>query len=314
MGRFTRIPADTFQQLQTNAGILLYRYDLENEQFDEADIICPTTGGINASCVPTFSDQGEDVDNCPANMKELALLDSWACTISFTSLGTSPRSIRLALGCADIDSANPSRIIPRMSLSQGDFSDIWWVGDRADGGSVAILLKNALSTGGFSLQTTKAGKGQTSVTLTGHVSINAQAVVPMEFYSAPPPAKSEAAEVPTQGSYMLGKSVSEMVSDGTIITEDGSVVGILRYIDSFPAFSSIPEEQSGNYFPLVLLQTGAEMTLRKNGETVRDGIPFDPQLVLRVTSEADVFEVDVDDAPVLSLNFERAVLQTRSGV
>jgi len=48
---------------------------------------------------------------------------------------------------------------------------------------VAVKLINALSTGGFSLQTTKNGKGQISLTITGHVSINAQDVVPMEFYS-----------------------------------------------------------------------------------------------------------------------------------
>lgn len=56
--------------------------------------------------------------------------------------------------------------------------------EKADGGFVAIELKNALSTEGFSLQTTKNGKGQVAVTITGHVSINAQSVVPMVFYSA----------------------------------------------------------------------------------------------------------------------------------
>jgi uncharacterized protein YjdB len=45
---------------------------------------------------------------------------------------------------------------------------------------------NALSTGGFSLQTSKNGKGQISIEITGHVSINAQDVVPMEFYSIDP--------------------------------------------------------------------------------------------------------------------------------
>ena len=97
-------------------------------------------------------------------------------------MGTSPANIRLALGASDIDAQN-GKITPRMSLEQTDFSDVWWVGDKANGGLVAVQLKNALSTEGFSLQTTKAGKGQTAVTLTGHVSINAQSVVPMVFYS-----------------------------------------------------------------------------------------------------------------------------------
>ena len=60
------------------------------------------------------------------------------------------------------------------------------MGDRADGGMVAIRLINALSTGGFSLQTTKNGKGQVSMELTGHVSIKNQDTMPMEFYSSGP--------------------------------------------------------------------------------------------------------------------------------
>lgn len=184
MGKFTRIPESTFTEMQLDAGIVLNKFDPTGEtDVEDADIICATTGGISVSCVPTYSDLGEDVDNCPVNMKELKHLDSWECMMSFTSLGTSPASIRLALGAADIDGSNSSKIVPRRDLSQDDFSDIWWVGDRADGGMVAVRLINALSTGGFSLQTTKSGMGQVSVELTGHVSINEQDTMPMEFYS-----------------------------------------------------------------------------------------------------------------------------------
>jgi hypothetical protein len=186
MGRFTVIPQNTFNALQMDAGVLLKRFDPANPAAPaDEDIICATTGGINPSCVPTYSDLGSDVDNVPVNMKELKHLDSWECKLSTTSLGTSPELIRMALGCADIN-AETSAIIPRASLAQTDFSDIWWVGDRADGGLVAVQIKNALSTGGFSLQTTKNGKGQISLEITGHVSINAQSEVPMKFYSMDP--------------------------------------------------------------------------------------------------------------------------------
>ena len=87
----------------------------------------------------------------------------------------------MALGAADIDEAS-GKITPRRHFKGTDFADVWWVGDRTDGGLVAIRLINALSTSGFSLQTTKNGKGQIAVTLAGHVSIKAQDVVPMEFY------------------------------------------------------------------------------------------------------------------------------------
>ena len=183
MGRFTVIPQSTFDDLQTDAGVLLKTFNPANPAAPaDADIICATTGGINPSCVPTYSDYGEDIDNVPNNMKELKHLDGWECKISTTCLGTSPELIRMALGAADID-AQTSKITPRKDLAQTDFADIWWVGDKADGGLVAVQLKNALSTSGFSLQTTKNGKGQISLELTGHVSINAQSEMPMVFYS-----------------------------------------------------------------------------------------------------------------------------------
>lgn len=182
MARFNVIPEDTFDELQTEAGVLLKTFDPAQPAVTDANIICATTGGIQVSCVPTYSDYGEDVDNCPNNMKELKHLDGWECKISTTCLGTSPELIKMALGAADITAVS-SKITPRKDLAQTDFADIWWVGDRADGGLVAVKLINALSTGGFSLQTTKNGKGQIALELTGHVSIEAQSVMPMEFYS-----------------------------------------------------------------------------------------------------------------------------------
>lgn len=185
MSKFTVIPENTFSELQLNAGVLLNKFTpaTATAPADE-DIICATTGGINVSCIPTFSDLGEDVDNCPKNTKELKHLDGWDCKMSTTALGTSPANIKLSLGCADVDGTDTTKIVPRVDLAQNDFSDIWWVGDRADGGMVAIQLKNALSTGGFSLKTTDNGKGQITVELTGHVSIKKQSEVPMVFYSA----------------------------------------------------------------------------------------------------------------------------------
>ena len=186
MVMFTVIPQSTFEEMQLDAGVLLTTFNPASPAVTDSAIICATTGGISASCVPTYSDLGEDVDNCPINTKELKHLDSWLCTLGFTSLGVSPAQIKMALGAADIDGTDTTKIVPRRDLEQTDFSDVWWVGDRADGGFVAIQLKDALSTDGFALTTTKAGKGQVAVTLTGHVSINAQDVVPMVFYSAEP--------------------------------------------------------------------------------------------------------------------------------
>lgn len=185
MGTFTTIPQNTFEDMQLDAGVLLTSFDPSSPTISDANIITATTGGITITCKPTFSDLGSDVDNVPNDMKEFKHLDSWECSISTTALGTSPAMIEKALGCADIDGTDSTKIIPRATLSQSDFdSSIWWVGDKADGGFVAVELKNALSTEGFTLKTTKNGKGQTSITIRGHVSLASQSVVPMVFYSA----------------------------------------------------------------------------------------------------------------------------------
>ena len=182
--RFTKIPQSTFEEMQVEAGILLKAFDPANPTFEDSDIVCATTGGITVTCKASYIDYGDDVDNCPTNTKELKQLDDWECSISTTGLGTSPSSIKLALGAADIDGLDASKIIPRRDLAQTDFEDaIWWVGDRADGGFVAVKLINALSTDGFTLKTSKKGKGNVTLTITGHFSINDQDTVPMEFYS-----------------------------------------------------------------------------------------------------------------------------------
>lgn len=184
MGIATKIPQDAFDGLQLDAGVLLTSFNPASPAIADSAIICATTGGIQVNCTPTYSDFGEDVDNVPNNMKEFKHLDGWECMLSTTGLGTSVENIRIALGAADVSG---TKITPRRNLNQTDFiSEIWWVGDRADGGLVAVKMLNALSTGGFQLQTTKNGKGQISLEITGHVSIDAQDTMPMEFYSLDP--------------------------------------------------------------------------------------------------------------------------------
>lgn len=200
---FTVIPQDTFDGLQLEAGVLLKDFDPADPEVVDANLVTATTGGITISATPEYTDLGEDVDNVPPNMKELKSDPRWTCTISTTALGTTPEAIRFALGAADVNAVS-GKITPRSSLDQNDFADLWWVGDKADGGFVAVKLINALSTGGFSLQSTKDGKGNVSLEFTGHVSIDAQDVMPMEFYSMDAPTVSYTAATLTSAGFKYG--------------------------------------------------------------------------------------------------------------
>ena len=179
--KFTKIPQSTFDELQINAGILVKDFDVSTGTFDDSDMITATTGGITVNVKPSFQDYGDDVDNCPKNTLQLKRIDSTEVSISTTALNINEDLLMYMLGAADKDQVTGA-IKPRKDLKETDFKTIWWIGDLSNGGYIAVKISNALSTDGFSIKTSDKGKGNISLTLTGHVDINAQDVIPAEFY------------------------------------------------------------------------------------------------------------------------------------
>lgn len=181
---YTKYPADTFETLTINAGVLATDFDPTNGTLDRDDIIGATTGGINFTATPNFTDYGEDVDNVPNNTKELKVLNDYEVKMSgaFVSLDTA--AAKLLTTAADLSG---NKITPRADLTDNDFSNIWFVGDygnrTGNGGFIAIKLIDALSTGGFQVQTQKNNKGQYSFEFLGHYSIeDADRTPPFEIY------------------------------------------------------------------------------------------------------------------------------------
>ena len=186
--KFTKIPSDAFQKLQINAGILTTDFTPATGVIGVAGQIGATTGGVNFTATPTYSDYGEDIDNCPKNMKELKKLESWEATISGTFVNADTAIAKMLVGAADIGTSDTTKITPRNDVLDSDFETIWLVGDYSDkngetnGGFIAIKLINALSTGGFQIQTADKAKGQFAFTFTGHYSMDAQDTPPFEIY------------------------------------------------------------------------------------------------------------------------------------
>lgn len=186
--KFTKIPADTFQKLQINSAILLKDFAPDSAEYQETDLLGATTGGISFEATPTYSDFGDDIDNCPKNMMELKRLDEWEVKSTGTFVTMDTATAKSLIGAADIGKSDTTKVTPRNDLSTDDFTDIWIVGDYSDkngeknGGFIAIHLMNALSTGGFKLQTSDKGKGQFAFEYTAHYSMSAQDTVPFEIY------------------------------------------------------------------------------------------------------------------------------------
>ena len=183
--KYTKIPETTFKNLQLNAGVLLSAFNPSSATVADESIIGATTGGINFTATPTFSDYGEDIDNCPKNMKELKKLDAWEISLSGTYVTVDANAVKALVGAADVSG---NKITPRNDLKLTDFTDVWWLGDYSDqngetnGGFVAIHMMNALSTGGFAIQSSDNGKGNFAFTYTAHYSMSAQDTVPFEVY------------------------------------------------------------------------------------------------------------------------------------
>nr|DAP79964.1 MAG TPA: major tail protein [Caudoviricetes sp.] len=184
--KFTRLPEDTFKELQMNAGILVDSFTPATGAIGE--LLGATTGGCSFTATPTYTDLGDDIDNCPKNVKELKKLDSWEAKMSGTYLTTTAKSARSLLGAADIDSTDETHVKPRNTLEASDFGDIWWVGDYSDmngennGGFCAIHLISALSTGGYQVKSSDKCKGQFAFEYTAHYSLADQNLVPFEIY------------------------------------------------------------------------------------------------------------------------------------
>ena len=186
--KFRKIPENTFKNIVLNAGVLLSSFTPATPTIEDTKILGATTGGINFTATPSFTDFGEDIDNCPKNMKELKKLDSWEVKLTGTFITSNTSLIALLMGAGDVGTSDTTKVTPRVDVASADFKDLWFVCDYSDkngennGGFCAIKIINALSTGGFSMQSADKGKAQFSFEFTGHVSMSAQTVVPFEVY------------------------------------------------------------------------------------------------------------------------------------
>ena len=113
--------------------------------------------------------------------------------------------------------------------------------------------------------------------------------------------------VPAQSKTLLEKPVSDMVTEDTYVAVNGAVVGTLKHITGYTDFSSVVAEQEGYYFPFTLAdgigKVGTDtMTITKNGVATKEDVPYDPELLLRVT-KGDKFSIFVNDEEIVTLTF-----------
>lgn len=191
--KFTQVAADAFQNLQLNAGMILTDFDPSDPGTAsdvKADALVATSGGATFKSNPSYIDFGDDIDNVPANTKQLKRIDYYEPRISGTGKTANEEALSAFLGAfTKTTTGGVDKYVPSGELSDADFADIWWVGDYSDkngnanGGFIAIRLMNALNTGGFQLKSNDNGKGDLEFDFLGHYDIGDIDVVPFEVYA-----------------------------------------------------------------------------------------------------------------------------------
>lgn len=190
MAAFSKIPVNTFEHLAPNAGMVLKHFNPANGSYAESDFLGATTGGLSVNVSTDYRDEGEDIDNCPKNTKELKRVNDVTVAASGTLVTIDEESAEWLMSHCDAVTENGvTKLVPRTNIDiENDFRELWIVLDYTNintgtgAGFLVVHMMNVLSTGGFQLQTTDKGKTQFAFEFTAHFSLDAQDTVPYEVY------------------------------------------------------------------------------------------------------------------------------------
>lgn len=176
----TGFTEDTKQNLQLGAGVLTSAY-VSGGTISKTDIIGATRGGGSFTAVPT--ERPVDADGIPENVKGMKVIDEWVCTLNTTLIEFKPDNLKLALGggASVTTSADKSTITATSKIVDGDYKDIYWIGDTGDGKQIVIHLKNAMNTGGLNFTISNKGEGTYSLALVGNYTADDLEDAPFEI-------------------------------------------------------------------------------------------------------------------------------------
>ena len=175
-GGTTALRADTFNNLQLNAGVLLKNVDysgITDSASLKAAIANIITGGSNPIGTLVGATRGggtfnvtremrtPEIDGMRYGFKGSDFVDSTDAYLSTTLLEVTPDNLETLLASATTTvSSKKSTITMQTAIAAGDYlTNICWVGDISGGSMVLICLKNAINTADFTFTYTDKGEG-----------------------------------------------------------------------------------------------------------------------------------------------------------
>ena len=179
-GLTTPLRAETFDNLQLNAGIFIKNFNFASITTAEAlktaiinivtggqnpagTLIGATRGGGNANV--TKERRTPDIDGMRYPFKGSQFIDSADAYIATTLVEITPDNFVLALGTGEkTTSGKITTVKMHTAVEDSDYlNNMCWVGDLADGQMVMIVLKNALNNADMQFTFTDKGEGTIGV-------------------------------------------------------------------------------------------------------------------------------------------------------
>lgn len=185
---FSGFTAKTAENLLLDAGAFFKNFVVGTDTFDSAvtagKLLGATQGGGTFSAVPTI--RPIEIDGVKGVAKGLEVIDDWKVTLMANIKEVTQDTIIAALGAASaaIGPTGYKKITANNYIQLTDYIDnVVWVGKLSKTDTpVIIVVKNAISLGGLTLNMTDKSEGLIPTTFTGHYDATALDTPPFEIY------------------------------------------------------------------------------------------------------------------------------------
>lgn len=205
----------TKDNLHTGAGAFFKNFYVGIDTYESAKVanklLGATQGGGEFKAVATI--RQIEVDGVAGKAQGLELIDSWEVSQTMNLLETTPESLKLALGAADIDDTTNGEyyiISGRSEIKDEDYLDnLTYIG-TITGSDIPVIIQvfNALSTDGLNIKTEDKKEAVLGITVYGHYTEDDLDTPPYRIYY--PKKKTVATPVANVkgGTYTGSKSVT----------------------------------------------------------------------------------------------------------
>lgn len=197
MSEYMKVPSDTFETIQMDAGIICTTFTPSTGAVSGI-IGALGSDGFKFASNPKIEDYGSDIANIPDGTMQMQVIKGYDPTATGNFKNVTNELLKMLEASAAYDttggSADTTHIIPQAGfVDLNAFQTLYFVGNYSNhntgtgstapyAGYMVVVIKNALNRTGFQWQTVKDGKGTFAFEFHGHYDLEDVSEQPFEYY------------------------------------------------------------------------------------------------------------------------------------